>query len=230
MIVMSTAARVLLNKMKTYSNRLEYDICDVEWYAHTYLVSTLEGWWKSRIRNGVEVLNGHKWFLPTPGTTNWRGFMKYIGKIPPRKIMFELTWDDNLKQVYHYLCGSVLLCDFGVEEFRRITVLAIHPLRKVQEAVDKARVTSRGPIGIPYILGILEREEQAKQIKSDRTQKKIVASQKGMEKVAVRRATSLEATLMKAEFMEVRMIRDLERALEEYMNNTLKRVHKYAIT
>jgi hypothetical protein len=229
MIVMSTAARTLLNAMKRHSNKLTYDACDIEWYAHTYLVSSLESWWKSKIREGAAIYNSHEWFLPVFGSTDWRDFNRYISKLTPKQIMFELTWDDNLKHVYHYLCGSVLLCDFGIEEFRRITVLAIHPLRKIQEAVEKAKPTSRGPISTPYILGILEREEQAKQVKSDRTQKKIVASQKGMVRTNVKRATSLEATLMKAQFVEIKKEWDLERVLGQIAKGMLKERFKHAI-
>jgi hypothetical protein len=223
---MSTAARVLLDAMKRYSNKLEYDVCDVEWYAHTYLVSTLENWWKSKIRSGAGISNSHDWFLPEPGSMNWRNFSTYVSKSQQRKIIFELTWDDNLKQVYHYLCGKVLLADFGVEEFRRITVLAIYPLLKVQKAVAMAKSSSRGPISTPYILSILERGEQAKQTQSDRIQEKIEASKKSMIKRKIRRASTLEATLMKAQFGEVKMCIDMDVAMEKKK----KELYRYAIT
>lgn len=226
MIVMSTAGRALLNKMKSYSNNLTYNATDVEWYAHTHLLSSLESWWKRRIHDDEAVINSHEWFLPKLGSMKWRDFNKYISKITPKNIVFELTWDDNLEHVYHYLCGKVLLADFGVEEFRRITVLAIHPLRNVQKAVETAKSSSRGPVSVPYILGILEREEQAKQIKSDRTQKKIVASQKGMVRVKIKSVSALEATLMKAQFVEVKLCIDMGVAMEKKK----KEMYKHAIT
>ena len=222
MIVMSFMARKLLDKMKSYTNRLEYNIIDVERFAHTYLLATMEGWWKKKIKKSGTIYNSHEWFLPRFGSADWSEFHAYVKQIPPQKLVFELIWDDNLEQVYHYLCGNVLLCDFGVEEFRRITVIAIHPVYDVQEAVKKAKDSCRDIITTSYILGILERKEQAEQTALDRMLKKIEDSQKRVIKVNLRRATSLETTLMKAQFMEIRRERDLDRLLAQVLKERFK--------
>jgi len=225
MIVMSVAGRTLLNAMKRRSNKLTYDACDVEWYAHTHLLSSLEGWWKNKTREDKTIYNSHEWFLPALGSMEWRDFNKYISKIPPKQSIFELTWDDNLKHVYHYLCKNVLLADFGVEEFRRITVLAIHPLIKVQRVAERAKSTARGSVSTSYILSILERGDQAEQIESDRIQKKIEDSQRGMIKRKIRCVSALEATLMKAQFIEIKTGIDMNAAMEKKK----KELYKHAI-
>ena len=226
MIVMSVAGRTLLNAMKRYSSNVCYDACDVEWYAHTHLLSSLEGWWKNKIHKDKAIHNSHEWFLPVLGSMEWRDFNKYICKIPPKQIIFELTWDDNLKHVYHYLCGNVLVADFGVEEFRRITVLAIYPLLTVQKVAEAAKKSSsRGSISTSYILSILERKEQAEQIESDRTEKRIEDSQKGMVKLKIKRISTLEATLMKAQFGEVKACIDMD----VIMGKKKKEMYKHAI-
>lgn len=230
MIVMSTAARALLNKMKSYCSNLCYEVTDVELYAHTYKLDTLESWWKGRISDGEAIYNSHEWFLPKFGSEAWPKFYAYVNKKTPKKVMFELIWDDNLEQMYHYLCGNVLLCDFGIEEFRRITVIAIYPLRDVQDAVNAAKNSCRDVITTPYILSILERKEQAKEIESERTQKKIIESQRGVININTRRVTPLEATLMKAQLMEIRKERDMDRLLAQVLSEMLKEKFKHAIT
>ena len=214
MRVMSKSAAALLDKMKEYTKKytnspLEYDIIDIEWFAHRYKLSLIEGWWQEILsKKGVTPVAKHTWWLPNPEIN--KGFRKWVDKLKHGKYEFE--WTEELKQIYCYLC-SVLTSDFNLDEFKRIIQVGNkYTLKQIQKAVKTA--TEAKPVwSVAYLLAILDAEVQSKNVRAERITQKIDASQS--EGIKLKAASRIDALLMRVSFTEIQNGQNLDHKMEE---------------
>ena len=212
---MSKSARALLSKMQGYCQTVEYDMGDVEWFAHSFTISLLVSWWKRKKENEGMVGSVHTWYLPVVGSEEYRGLVAYIISKGNKIKQVDLDWTNNHKQVYHYLCANILECDFNFNEFKAILDIGSEfNIQEVQQAADKTRGVPGGS-SIAYISATLQRNKQNKDTKVRRISEAISDSQKSFRKISTKRSSTLDVVLMKRAFVDTKETQEVARRMDE---------------
>jgi len=213
MIVMSRQARVLLSKIQEQCPMVQYEVTDVEWYAHSFTISLLCSWWKVKKKIEGGVGDTHTWYLPVVGSQDYISLVGYIIRLGGKIKQANLDWSNNHRQVYHYLCANILTCDFNLNELRTILDIGSEfNIQDVQQAADKTRGVTGGD-NISYLLAVLQRNKQAKDIKAQRVSEAINLSQRCLKKISSKRSGALDVTLMKISFSDARETQEVMRRM-----------------
>lgn len=219
MIVMSKQARALLSKIQGHCPTVEYEITDIEWYAHSFTSSLLNSWWKAKKKIDGSVGSTHLWYLPEIGSKDYNSLIGYVTRFGGKIKQIDLDWSNNHKQVYYYLCANVLECDFNLNELRTILDIGSEfNIQDVQQAADKTRGMTGGST-IAYIVATLQRSKQTKDIRAQRVSEAINKSQRCLKKISSKRSTALDVTLMKMSFLDAKETQEIERKM-----NAVKRL------
>jgi len=214
MIVMSKQARVLLSKIQEQCPTVEYEVCDIEWYAHSFTTSLLVSWWKAKKKIEDSVGSTHVWYLPETGSKDYNSLVRFITRSGGKIKQVDLDWSDNHKQVYHYLCANVLECDFNLNELRTILDIGSEfNIQEVQQAADKTR-GMQGGSSVAYIVATLQRHKQTKDIKAHRVSEAINKSQRCLKKISSKCSSTLDVALMKMSFLDAKETQEIERKMD----------------
>jgi len=221
MVVMSKQARALLFKIQECYSEVTYEITDVEWYAHSFTLALLGGWWKAKKKIEGSVGSVHVWYLPEIGSKDYTSLVGYVTRLGGKIKQIDLDWSNNHKQVYYYLCTNILTCDFNLNELRAILDLGSEfNIQDVQQAADKTRGMAGGD-SISYIVATLQRNKQTKDIKAQRVSEAINKSQRCLKKISSKCSSALDVALMKMSFSDTRETQEIERKM-----NAVKRLVK----
>jgi hypothetical protein len=214
MIVMSKQARVLLSKIQEYCPEVTYELCDIEWYAHSFVLSLLGSWWKAKKKIEGSMGNTHVWYLPEIGSEDYNSLVGYIIRLGGKIKQVDLDWSNNHRQVYYYLCANVLTCDFNLNELRAILDIGSEfNIQDVQQAADKTRGMGGGD-SISYIVATLQRNKQTKDIKAQRVSEAINKSQRCLKKISSKRSSALDVALMKMSFLDTKETQEVARRMD----------------
>lgn len=215
---MSKQARLLLNKMQGYCSMVQYEMPPIEWYAHNFTLSLLSSWWKAKKKDEGVAGDIYTWYLPDIESQEYRELLAYVTKLGGQMKQFELNWTDNHKQVYYYLCSSVLDCDFNMNEFKTILDIGSEfDIQHVQYMADKIR--GIGSNTVQYLAAVLAKDKQAKDMKAQRVREAIKRSTQCLKKIDLRPSTFLETALMKRSFKDIIEIDEIARRMNAFQRS-----------
>lgn len=215
MVVMSKQARVLLSKIQEQCPTVEYEMPDVEFYAHSFAISLLGSWWKAKKKIEGSMGSTHVWYLPEIGSKDYNSLVGHIIRLGGKIKQVDLDWSNNHKQVYYYLCANVLTCDFNLKELRAILDIGSEfNIQDVQQVADKTRGMTGGD-SVTYIVATLQRNKQTKDIKAQRVSEAINESQRCLKKISSKRSSALDVALMKMSFSDTRETQEVARRMNE---------------
>lgn len=216
MRVMSKFGRELLERLQDIRPDIQYDICDIEYYGNNYVLRVIAAWWNRKKSDNCNSYGGTQdWYLPIMGSADYNNLLKYMCDKKAVVKEFPLDWGDEHKQVYHYLCNTVLEHDFNQTEFKMILDIGSEfNIQDVQQIIENIK-NRDGGTELPYIMSALKRQKQLKEVQFQRRLEAMERSQQWIKNIPTRKATVLEVALMDAEFREVRERQATEKAMRE---------------